>query len=328
MNYTYESTQAKNTRLLDAFMAKSGSDKQAEALDGTNSYIRTKIMEDAVTTNIIPVETVGNEDLTVWLDTKYPAMIVEKEPEATGAVSVQFGTQPDTNILEGQRIPIYFNKRITDEYVKDTDELRVWRQDIRQIICDQQVKWLAFLLDRCWLTAYQQALKVQLQVGLPQLAKAYTNGLTKENFVDSLEIMLTTRNHLRPTQMLCHETTLFEFFKWGRDQMGGDMAQEMFMSGQLDKDFMGQKIHATIKHELIPKGYIYQFADAQFLGKNYLLQPTTMVVETKGTKISWYMYESRGGCIVNAAAVALACFNPGGISEDGYTMQFNEATSA
>ena len=65
------------------------------------------------------------------------------------------------------------------------------------------------------------------------------------------------------------------------------------------------------------------FAEPKFLGRNYIMNPVTMYVENEATKISWYMYETRGGCIANISAIACADFNMKGISDDGQEIQIN-----
>ena len=321
MEYKEARVRDENAKWINAhsygadYSVKVASDKKMDA------YLQTKIMEVSIFDKILPYETITDDELDKNLVSTKPFKMIEVEPESTGAVSVQYGTNPNTVILEGQRIPIFFNRIMTDKYTKDIDELRMWDMDIRQIICDQQVKWMAFEVDRRFLWACYDALSMWNKnpgLELPCLWKYYTGGMTRDNFVDSRMIMPRSYSHFHPTAFLMNEITANELFKWGFDEMGGNLSQDLLTSGELSVEFMGIRTYITQKHELIHTGRVFQFAEPKFLGRNYVLRPVTMFVENKDTKISWYMHQIRGGAICSATAVACADFNPQGLSNDGF----------
>lgn len=325
MDYSKARIREENAKWIDAHAPNANPMLKQASDDKTNAYLQTKIMEDAIFDKILPVEHVTNADMDRTLTSTKPFMMIEVEPESTGAVTVQFGTNPNTVILEGQRIPIFFNRIMTDKYTKDIDELRMWDMDIRQIICDQQVKWMAFEIDRRFLFAANNALSMHAafpDTELPCLWRTYSGGVTRENYIDSLSIMLRSRAHFHPVSLLMNEITANEFFKWGFDEMGGSFSQEMLTGGEISRTMMGKKFNITQKHELIPHGRIYMFAEPKFLGRNYILSPNTMFVENQATKISWFMYETRGGAICSATAIACADFNIAALSSGGEDIQF------
>ena len=302
MSHTRAQIRSKNAEWIDANLKGADPGMFKYAKESAESYIRTMMMEDAITDDILPPEQISAEDCDRTLTSLKPYKIVEVEPEATGAVTVQYGTNPNTVILEGKRIPVFFNKIITDKYVKDIDELRMWDMDIRQIVCDKQTKWMQWEVDRRFVWAANSALAMHAefpQTGLPCLWKTYSEGFTRENYVDSLRIMFQSRSRFHPDRLLMNEYTAYEVFKWGHEEMGGPYSQELITEGKLNRDMMGKKWTVTI----------YMFAEPKFLGRNYILQPVTMYVDNEATKISWYMYETRGGCLANVTAIACADFN-------------------
>lgn len=320
MDYSRARIREENAKWIDAHLPTANPMLKEASDEKTNAYLQTKIMEDAIFDKILPAENLTNDDLDKNLVSTKPFKMIEVEPEATGAVSVQFGTNPNTVILEGQRIPIFFNRIMTDKYTKDIDELRMWDMDIRQIICDQQVKWMAFEIDRRFLYAANNALALHHfypDCGATNTWKAYSGGFTRENYVDSMTIMLRTRAHFHPTSVLMNEITANEIFKWGFDEMGGSLSQDMLTGGEITRTVMGKQWNITQKHEIIPHGRMYMFAEPKFLGRNYILTPNTMFVENQATKISWFMYETRGGAICSANAIACAEFNPDGLTSGG-----------
>lgn len=312
MSHTRAQIRSKNAEWIDANLRGADPGMYKYAKESAESYIRTMMMEDAITDDILPPEQISAEDCDRTLTSLKPYKIVEVEPEATGAVTVQYGTNPNTVILEGKRIPVFFNKIITDKYTKDIDELRMWDMDIRQIVCDKQTKWMQWEVDRRFIWAANSALSMHAEfpsTNLPCLWRTYADGFTRENYVDSLRIMFQSRSRFHPDRLLMNEFTAYEVFKWGHEEMGGPYSQELITEGKLNRDMMGKKWTVTMKRELVPDGRVYMFAEPKFLGRNYILQPVTMYVENEATKISWYMYETRGGCLANVTAIACADFN-------------------
>lgn len=299
--------------------------KRAEA--ATNDYIRKRVLEGSFYQQILPAIKLENSDLDKDLTSRKPYKIVEMEPDSTGAMTTQFGTLPNSLLLEGEKIPVYFNNIVTDRYIKCVDELRMWDMDIRQILCDQQVKHLEWEQDRRFIYGVNDCLTLPYlaekpntpysntgYIG-PKMWKVFAGGMTRENFIDSTNIMVTSPAHLSPNKVLTNTKTLTEIIKWGRDEVGGDAAQDMLFEGKVNRKVMGLDYTATLKRELVPDGRVYFFAEPKFLGRNYILEDTTMWVRNEAFWVEWFMYETRGGCIANISALACADFNPNALSD-------------
>ena len=67
--------------------------KQAE--DAITAYTRTTIREDSFMERIMPSMEITNSDLTRQVSTDKPVVVVDREGDSPGAISVGFGTLPN-----------------------------------------------------------------------------------------------------------------------------------------------------------------------------------------------------------------------------------------
>jgi len=318
-----QKTRELNEYWLEAFCGNRGKydgRMQEKAAAASNDYIRQQIYEGAFMNQIIPAEKIGDDDLDQDITSRKPYKIVELEPRSTGAVSVQFGTLPNSLLLEAEKIPIYFNRIQSQRYIKDVDELRSIKMDIRQILCDQQIKHMEWEMDRRFIYTINDAIALPFRASTNAALKGnkmwevYADGLTREAFVDSTNIMRKSTCHLSPNKVLLNTITYSEFLKWGFEETGGDKSQQVLYNGGITDKIMGLDISATIKRELVPDGRVYYFAEPKFLGRNYVLEDPVMWVKNEAYWVEWFMYQTVGGCIVNLAAVAAADFDPKAMS--------------
>jgi hypothetical protein len=96
--------------------------------------------------------------------------------------------------------------------------------------------------------------------------------------------------------------------KWGRDEAGGDLSQDLLERGFAEREIMGVRWIVTIKRDLVPDSTTFQFAEPKFLGKFFILEDTTMYIDRKAFMLEFYAYESLGSAIANVAAVGRADF--------------------
>lgn len=312
-------TRELNEYWLEAYCGRHhNSDMEKKAEDATNDYIRQQIYEGSFYNQILPAIKLDNSDLNEDITSRKPYKIVELEPRSTGATTVQFGTLPSSLLMEAEKIPVYFNRIESQKYMKDVDELRTIKMDIRQILCDQQVKNMEWELDRRFLYSVNTSLKAPFNtasnapsmLSVNKMVEVYGDGLTREAFIDSTNIMRKSTCHLSPAKMLMNSITKQEFLKWGREEHGGDKAEQALYAGEIKENIMGLEAVITIKRELVPDGRIYYFAEPKFLGRNYILDEPTMWVKNEAFWVEWFMYQTAGGCIANLAAVAAADFDP------------------
>jgi hypothetical protein len=96
--------------------------------------------------------------------------------------------------------------------------------------------------------------------------------------------------------------------KWGRDEAGGDFSQDTLKNGWSEAELLNCRWIITIKRDLVADDSIYMFADPKFIGKNYLLEDTTMYIKREAYMLEFFAYETCGGTIGHTSGIARANF--------------------
>ena len=124
-----------NARILEQLSR--GETKVAQ--DASTDYIRNHIREDSFAFKILPPEKATNDMLDRALDERLQ-IIEEIEPDGPGAMWVPFETAPTGEYITGSRFAIPFSRVQTPKFMKDIDELRTYRMDIRKVLVDNSIK--------------------------------------------------------------------------------------------------------------------------------------------------------------------------------------------
>lgn len=282
-----------------------------EAVDAVNDFTRIKIREDSFADRILPPLTIGNDDLDRVPYTDKPLRVEEREPDSPAAVSVPFGTLPLNFYIRGSRYVVMFDRILTPRFTKDIDELRTYVMDIRQVLADNAIKDMLAELDGKFIAAVNACLVGQDTVvpwsGVVQW-KSLAGGITRETLWEMKKILPSTPSNLEPTTALVNNITINDIAKFGRNEMGGDMAQDVMRNGWSEQTFMGMRWIITIKKTIVPTNNVYLFADPKFVGKSYELEPATTYIKREAYLLEFFSYMTRGGSIGNSNAVARATF--------------------
>ena len=113
--------------------------------------------------------------------------------------------------------------------------------------------------------------------------------------------------------ILMNKITGNNLLREGRDTVGGDFSQEMYMEGRaaLEKrNLLGMKMLFTNKRDLVPDNVVYIFTQQEFLGKFYELHKPTLYVEKKIKTLRWQARETIGITIANCMGVHKVTLNP------------------
>jgi hypothetical protein len=287
----------------------------------TSDYIRMKLREEGFLRKILPAQTITGDDLTKQVSTDKPSKVVELEPDSPGAMSIPFGEFPSGTYIYGKRWLVTFSRIATPMFNKDVAELHDYDLDIRQVISDNALKDLQAEEDGKFIQTINSLLSNDLMTAnelVPYgpngtnitLWKTLSGGLTRENVVEAKKLMMTAGARLRPQTALVNQKTALEFEKWTREEVGGDMAQNILVNGWAGEATKWCSLNwiTTIKDDLVPNNSMFLFAAPEFLGRLYFLEDTTMFVKREGPMLSWYAYEMLGGGIANAAAVSRVDF--------------------
>jgi hypothetical protein len=296
-----------NSALLDMF--EQGLAKEAQ--DAVTDFIRMRMREDGFTRQIIPPVQVTDEDLDKQVDTDKPVIICEKEPDSPAAISVPYGTMPMDRYIRGLRFRIMFQRIMTPRFQKDVNELRTYDQDIRQILSDNALKDMQAEEDGKFIATVESILvgngSTVPDTGVVQW-DTFTGGISRDTWNESLKLLPSTPAHFTASTILLNNVTVFDFQKWGRDEIGGDFAEQVAMQGWGQSNWFGGRIHVTIKRDLVPDNRAYHFVKPAALGKFFLLEDVTMHVKTEAFFIQFFAYESLGAAIANPAGIAIADF--------------------
>lgn len=291
-------------------MLEQGMTKQAQ--DAVNDYIRVRMREDGFHRRIQPPVQITNDELDRQVDTDKPVKVVDKEPNSPGAISVPFATQPINRYIKGPRFRVMFDRILTPRFTKDIDELRTYDMDIRQILSDNSIKDMLAEEDGKFILTCNTLLggvagAVVTETGSIQWQNV-GGGVTRDSVAEAMKIMPSTPNHLNPAIALVNNVTIWDVVKWGQDEVGGDLSQELMTRGFAEREIMGVNWIVTIKRDLVPDGSMYQFAEPKFLGKFYTLEDVVLWIRREAYMLEFFAYESIGAAIANVAGVARADF--------------------
>ena len=307
------STRAEIQQLNDTLFEQlqtPGMEKQA--IDAVNDFTRTKMREDGFYRRIMPPLTISNDELDRQVDIDKPVKVVDKEPDSPAAVSIPFGTLPTNVYIRGPRYRVMFDRIVTPRFVKDVDELRTWVMDIRQVLSDNSIKDMLAEEDSKWIAACN-AVMIGPDIPVPYNGnviqwKTIDGGITRETLQEARKIMPKGPSHLEAHTALINNVTIKEIEKWGRDEMGGDFAQDVVKNGWAEADFMGMTWIITIKRSLVPDDSMFMFSDVKFMGKSYLLEDTTMYIRREAFMLEFFAYQTMGGSIGHPGGIARADF--------------------
>lgn len=279
--------------------------KQAE--DAITAYTRTTIREDSFMERIMPSMEITNSDLTRQVTTDKPVVVVDREGDSPGAISVGFGTLPVNYYFRYPRYLVTFERMLTPRFTKDVAELRTYIMDIRQVISDNSIKDMLAEKDGKFLQAVNTGL-----VGANQTVPAsgsvqwreINDGITRDSLADSLKVMPDTPFHLEVHTCLANVITNKDLLKIARDEFGGDKAQDVMINGWTSDQLMGKRWLFTIKKSLVPTGTVYQFADPKYIGKHYELEAPTMYIKQEAYMLEFFTYTMTGATLGHLGGLA------------------------
>ena len=128
--------------------------------------------------------------------------------------------------------------------------------------------------------------------------------ISRETMADAFKIMPRGPRHVTCEVLLVNVITVHEFMKFRRDEIGGDFAETVFKNGWSETTFMGKRLVATIKRELVQDDSVFMFGPQKFLGKHYMLEETTMYVRREAFMLEFFSYQTSGASITGAVARA------------------------
>jgi hypothetical protein len=307
-----------NDQFIDQVL--NGNVKEAEA--SAMAYTRNILREDSFAEKVITPIDIANDELDKAQDPEVIVKWCDREPDVAPAVTVPYGNTPDGFVFKGTRYPVFFARTMTPNFKKDISKLRTYDYDIRQILLEISTKDLGTEVDSRFMNKINAVIGALNTpnplngLGLPQYIQF--PGLTRDNLAEAFKSITRLKVPFGPMQpdggsskgiMLMNTSTAQDFIKFGRDEAGGDLSQQMFENGVPCKTLNGVKAIYTIKNQLVPDGQIYAFSSEEFLGKYFRLQPLTAYMENKAWWLSFFQYLELGISIGNVKGACLWDFN-------------------
>lgn len=323
-----ENPQAFSKELLRALTEDYSDGYVKEASEAGGSAVRRHLRENGYFRNIQPVTPVSGSDLTRWPGHDVGVVVDEMEIHQSGAVTIPLNETSFSEYYRAEAFITGFQKMATPEFVKNVHELANLKKiDLEKTVIDNSLRDLQTREDTYYMNMVDNV------IGAPAGTSTYTGvqqnwdyskggaDATAESITDGVPI--TRANYARYTVnrlqshrlnngvFLMNRKTTTEFLSWGRDEVGGDLAQDFLTKGfsALGKfEIAGVPHMATIKDELVADGEVYLFTEPDFLGKAYSLKDATMYVEKKKDLIKTSAEQILGISLANHHGVAKVTF--------------------
>ena len=283
--------------------------KHAESV--VDDFTRTKMREDGVFRKVMPAIPISDSDLNRDVSDDRPIKIVDMEPDSPAARTIPFNELPDSYYMNADRYKVHFTRIVTPKFTKDVELLRTWHMDLRQVLSDNSIKDMLAEEDSNFFTAVNACVgsagSTVATSGTVQ-HKQIAGGITRDTLFDGLAVLPSTPSNLNTHCIVLNNLTILKVAKLTRNEMGGDISEEIMRNGWTLSDFMGVKWLVTIKKGLVATDEMYHFADPKFMGKHYELEPVTMYIRRKAWFVEFFNYETIGATIGNTSAVARVAY--------------------
>lgn len=312
-----QNVQIINSQVLEALERNDGSfEKKAQA--AATNYTRIQIREGSFAFKILPPEKATPDMLKYDLSDQL-SIVWEREPDSPGAKWVPLETVPEGEYIQGSKYVIPLARVVTPDFRKDVAELLTTKQDIRKILTDNSIKDGLAAIDVKFIETVNSIVFDADGAGQANHLSGkvqwmdFSEPLNRETFAEASK-MLPSGNAMgkyvcRNYICLMNDVTARDLLKLKRNDVGGDLSEEMFRKGMVMTELMGIKMLFTIKGNLIPNNWIYFFAEPEFLGKCFYMDDWTMFVKKEAYFVSMFSYWMGGFAFGNTAGMALARFN-------------------
>jgi hypothetical protein len=283
-----------------------------QAKEGVDDWLRLRIREDGFARRIIPPVPVTPADLDRQVDTPKPVIVKDMEPNSAGAYSVPFGTTPMDHYIAGPRYRVMFDRILSRRYNSDVNNLLTYDMDIRQILNDFILKDIMAEEDRKFMAVADTIVGTQNAVDATLgCAQWITAGpISRQSLAHARKGLPSTNRHLNAAVALVNNITIWDVVgNLGRDDIGGDLAQELLVNGFAERQIMGLKWAITIKTDLVADDEMYQFAEPKYTGDFFVLDDVSISTKHEDYFIEFFAYECCGGTIQNSAAVCKTTFS-------------------
>lgn len=292
--------------------------KKASA--ATSKATRTQIREEGFQRAILSFDMISNEDLDYFGDSELPGVWFELEPDSPPARMIPYNDTPNTFAYRAEKYVVLISVITTEEATKNVNQLRTYKTDIRQIVNDNMLRDIhtaedtGFISETDRIVGSSSTAYGTVESAAPGTYQNVNMGaatFNRKGLARAASYLI--ERQLPVGVILVNQRTANELMRLGRDEVGGDLAQDVFRRGlkALDKfEMFGLPFVSTIKNDLIANGVMYQFAPKDFLGNALMLEDITVTIKKEYDIIRMRAQEQ----------VGLTFGNPLGLQKLNYTM--------
>lgn len=297
MSYSTEIPRKSARYLTSNFIQKLEDGHQKEASETGTAFIRSKVRQSAFIREILPPETLTDQDLDKDEETDLPRRIVELEPDSIATFVPFKGTGP-RRWFDGPRYSVYFGKVETERFTKNKFELMTYENDIRKILQDNSIKDMA---DQEDLRAYQTFEEIMSEYSDQDL-DFETSDLTPSVVQAGVRDLYMRK--LPMGKMLMTRSRYLDTITMDRDDVGDRVASRHYDDGvESEKKLFGYPVITTVKNDIVSDDEVWFFAPQNYLGNFFLLQDATLFVKSEADLIEFYTYAAVGMGIGNTKGI-------------------------
>jgi hypothetical protein len=298
----------KKNLIDDILDSDDGVVKKASA--ATSKATRTQVREEGFQRAIISFDTITNDELDYFGDSELPGVWFELEPDSPPARMIPYNDTPNTFAYRAEKYVVLITVVTTEEATKNINHLRTYKTDIRQIVNDNMLRDIHTAEDTAFIAEVDRIVGTGAGTAYGTVEAAAPGAYQNVNMgtaTFSRQGMKRAASYLIERQLpvgvfLVNQRTANEFLGWGREEWGGDMAQDVARKGlkALEKfEMFNIPFISTIKNGLIANGVMYQFAPKEFLGNALMLEDITVTIKKEYDIIRMRAQEQVGLTIGN-----------------------------
>ena len=308
MAYTSEQIKAVDQEFKDKLLSNDSAMVKQAGLPGT-TYFRTRIRENAVYRKLLPPVQVTADDFDVDELSDLPSMIVELDFNSEGAKMVSFEAPTTGATFNGRKARCEFNRIMTPKYHIDKIRLTGYKMPMLDILYDLMLKDIMDVEDEAW-TATNEAIvgkydDQEAQVAEFGIRRAILQSWDRVGFTNITDGMTLTKGKLKASKSLMHEILYNKMAIFGRDAIGGDLAQDMLFDGVRYQKLNGMDVLVTSKETVCDYYDQWVFTEPQFYGAFYTYEDVNMVTDEKDNiELTFFAHETIGGLVANRAGVS------------------------
>jgi hypothetical protein len=284
--------------------------KEASGL--ITDHLRIRVRENGILRSVFELDNITPADLDRTGNTEDAVKWIDIEPNSAGARTVAFAGGPANRTIRAGRYPLFFREIETDRYQAHKLKLMTWTIDLRTMYEELLMKDIQDTEDNSLINALNSTCGAlnAVNVELGNVRRYVSLGaLNRASWMEARKGLGVTNRHLNAKVGIMNNVSMWDIPALPREEIGGNLAQDLFVEGNTMTKIGGLPMVFTNKHELVHDDELYQLADPSFIGNFACLEDITVHHNAEDKNIEFYGTEYIGFAIRNIAGVCRSIFN-------------------